>query len=134
MSVKKSGITTAINIDLADMGAPVRNLDNIAAHINSDLEGAEMISRFERVKIGEKDENGIVPGNNFGFKISGASTEVLTFSAASASPAIYIAGQFRPRRYCRRADHQADRHCLRDADIGIFTPHRGRGGRDHHRR
>jgi hypothetical protein len=92
VSVKKSGVTTAINIDLADMGATVRNLDNIAAHINSELEAAEMISRFERVKIGEKDENGIVPGNNFGFKISGASTEVLTFSAASASPAIYIAG------------------------------------------
>lgn len=92
VSVKKSGVTTAINIDLADMGAMVRNLDNIAAHINSELEAAEMISRFERVKIGEKDENGIVPGNNFGFKISGASTEVLTFSAASASPAIYIAG------------------------------------------
>ncbi len=92
VSVKKSGVTTDTNIDLADMGATVRNLDNIAAHINSELEAAGMISRFERVKIGEKDENGVIPGNNFGFKISGASTEVLTFSAASASPAIYLAG------------------------------------------
>ncbi|MBI1237181.1 MAG: hypothetical protein GC188_10910 [Alphaproteobacteria bacterium] len=92
ISVKKSGATTPITIDLADMGATPRNLDNIAAHINSQLEAAEMISRFERVKIGEKDENGIVPGNNFGFKISGASTEVLTFSAPTASPAVYLAG------------------------------------------
>ena len=92
VSVKKSGTTTAINIDLADMGATTRNLDNIAAHINAELEAAEMISRFERVKIGEEDENGVISGNNFGFKISGASTEVLTFSAASASPAVYMAG------------------------------------------
>ncbi|MEE2526198.1 hypothetical protein V0U79_07450 [Hyphobacterium sp. HN65] len=92
ISVKKSGTTTDININLADMGATVRNLDNIAAHINTQLEAAGMISTFERVKLGEKDENGIIPGNDFGFKISGASTEVLTFTAAVSQPAVYIAG------------------------------------------
>lgn len=92
ISVKKSGTTTDVNINLADMGATVRNLDNIAAHINAELEAAGMISTFARVKIGEEDENGIVQGNNFGFKISGASTEVLTFTAATSAPAVYIAG------------------------------------------
>jgi hypothetical protein len=92
ISVKKSGTTTSVAIDLADMGATTRNLDNIAAHINAELEAAGMISRFERVKIGEEDENGIVQGNDFGFKIQGASTEVITFSAASAAPAVYLAG------------------------------------------
>lgn len=92
ISVRKSGTTTDININLADMGATVRNLDNIAAHINTALEAAGMISTFERVKIGEKDENGIIPGNDFGFRVSGASTEVITFSAASPSPAVYLTG------------------------------------------
>lgn len=92
ISIKKSGVTTPITIDLADMGATTRNLDNIAAHINAELEAAGMISTFERVKIGEEDENGIIPGNDFGFKIQGASTEVITFSAASAAPAVYLTG------------------------------------------
>ncbi|WP_421791072.1 hypothetical protein [Hyphobacterium sp.] len=92
ISVRKSGVTTDVNINLADMGAMVRNLDNIAAHINTQMEAAGMISTFERVKIGEEDDNGIVPGNDFGFKISGASTEVITFSAASANPAVYLTG------------------------------------------
>ncbi|WP_420433297.1 hypothetical protein [Hyphobacterium sp.] len=92
ISVKKSGVTTPINIDLADMGATTRNLDNIAAHINTALENAGMISTFERVKIGEEDENGVIAGNDFGFKIQGASTEVITFSAATAAPAVYLTG------------------------------------------
>ncbi|WP_421787323.1 hypothetical protein [Hyphobacterium sp.] len=92
IAVKKSGTTTNVAIDLADMGGTTRNLDNIAAHINAELEAAGMISRFERVKIGEEDENGVVQGNDFGFKIKGASTEVITFSAASAAPAVYLAG------------------------------------------
>ncbi|WP_330196603.1 hypothetical protein [Hyphobacterium marinum] len=92
VSVKKSGVTTDVNIDLADMGATVRNLDNIAAHINAELDAAGVISTISRVKIGEKDENGIVQGNDFGFKISGVLTEQISFSAASGAPAVYIAG------------------------------------------
>jgi hypothetical protein len=92
ISVKKSGVTTDIAIDLNDMGAQTRNLDNIVAHINSELEAAGMVTRFERTKIGEKNDVGVIPGNDFGFLIKGVSTEQLSFSAPAAEPAVYFAG------------------------------------------
>lgn len=92
ITVRKNGVDTAIAIDLADMGATARSLDNVAAHINSELEAAGMLTRFERVKIGEKDENGIVQGDNFGFRINGIITEKVSFTPASGSPSVYLAG------------------------------------------
>jgi hypothetical protein len=92
ISVKKSGVTTDVAIDLNDMGAQTRNLDNIVAHINSELEAAGMVTRFERTKIGEKNDAGVIPGNDFGFLIKGVSTEQLSFSAPAAQPAVYFAG------------------------------------------
>lgn len=92
ITVRKSGVDTDVAIDLADMGAPPRTLDNVTAYINSQLENAGMISRIERAKIGEPDENGIVPGNNWGLKINGVLTERLSFSSASGAPAVWTAG------------------------------------------
>lgn len=92
ISVKKSGVTTDVAIDLNDMGAQTRNLDNIVAHINAELEAAGMVTRFERTKIGEKNDVGVIPGNDFGFLIKGVSTEQLSFSAPAAQPAVYFAG------------------------------------------
>ncbi|MAK65160.1 MAG: hypothetical protein CMF75_10555 [Maricaulis sp.] len=92
VSVKKSGVTTDIQINLADMGAQTRNLDNIAAHINAELEANGVITRFERTKIGEENDVGVIPGDNFGFLIKGVSTEQISFSAPAAEPALYFAG------------------------------------------
>ncbi|WP_430430359.1 hypothetical protein [Oceanicaulis sp.] len=92
ISVKKSGATTPVAIDLANMGATPRTLDNVADFINTELENAGMLSRIERVKIGEEDENGIIPGDNFGFKIKGILTETLSFAPATGNPAVYMAG------------------------------------------
>lgn len=92
INVKKSGVSTPVAIDLANMGATPRTLDNVADYINTELEAAGMLSRIERVKIGEKDENGIIPGNDFGFKIKGILTETLSFEPASGNPAVYMVG------------------------------------------
>ncbi|MCW5724109.1 MAG: hypothetical protein KIS81_04035 [Maricaulaceae bacterium] len=92
ISVRKMGVDTPIHIDLADMGATPRTLDNVTAHINAALEDAEMMTRIERVKIGTPDSNGIVPGDDWGFKIKGVLTETLSFSAPDAQPAVYLAG------------------------------------------
>jgi len=81
-----------VNINLADLGTTPRTLDNVADFINTELAAAELFSTFKRVKIGEPDENGVVPGNQFGFQIVGSSTEPLEFSAAVATPAIYTVG------------------------------------------
>lgn len=93
ITVRKSGVDTPVAIDLADMGATPRTLDNVADHINTALEGTGMVTRFKRVKIGEPDEDGIIAGTRFGYEIQGVSTEVLSFSAAgSAQGALYLAG------------------------------------------
>tara|TARA_R110002073_G_scaffold23696_5_gene80722 strand:+ start:8263 stop:10998 length:2736 start_codon:yes stop_codon:yes gene_type:complete len=92
VSVKKNGVTQDIAINLADMGATTRSLDNVSAHINTALDAAGVLTRFSRVKLGTPDENNIIPGNDYGFKVAGISTEVVSFSAVSGSPAIYLAG------------------------------------------
>lgn len=92
ISVRKNGVTTDVAINLADMGGQTRNLDNIVAHINSELEAAGMVTRFERTKIGEKNDIGVIPGNDHGFLVRGVSTEQISFSAPAAQPALYFAG------------------------------------------
>ena len=94
---KKTNDSVSVTIDLSEMeattGQTVRNLDNVAEFINFKLEEAGLRTRFERVKVGTKDENGVIPGNEFAFKIKGLSTEQLSFSAADASPAAIMVGQ-----------------------------------------
>ncbi len=92
ITVRKNGVDNDIAIDLADMGAMPRNLDNVADYINGQLEAAGMISRVTREKIGTEDENGIVQGDNYGFKIEGVITEQLSFSDAGGAPSVWTAG------------------------------------------
>ncbi len=92
ITAKRTTVDVPVTIDLAGMGATTRTLDNVADYINTQLSAAGLYSTFSRVKIGEPDENGVVAGNQFGFKISGTATEPLSFSAASSTPAIYAVG------------------------------------------
>ena len=97
IEAKKTNSSETVVIDLSEMeattGETVRNLDNVAEFINFKLEEAGLNTRFERVKIGTEDENGIIEGNQFGFKIKGTSTEQLSFSGADAQPAAVMVGQ-----------------------------------------
>ncbi|XBQ16427.1 MAG: hypothetical protein ABL308_00780 [Oceanicaulis sp.] len=92
ISVRKNGVDTPIAVDLADMGATPRTLDNVAAHVNTQLEAAGMISRIERVKIGTPDENGVIAGNSWGFEIKGVLTEKVSFTETAGAPAVWTAG------------------------------------------
>ncbi len=93
ITARKNGVDVNVEIDLADMGATPRTMDNVVSHINTKLADAGFVSRFKRVKIGEPDKNGVVPGQRFGFEIQGSAAEKLTFSAsASAEGALYLAG------------------------------------------
>jgi hypothetical protein len=93
ITAKKLSADVVVDLDLNEMGATPRTLDNVVAYINGKLEAAGIVSRFKRVKIGEPDANGIVPGSRFGFEITGVSTERLVFSApTSATGALYLAG------------------------------------------
>ena len=97
ITAKKVNSTHAVTIDLSEMqattGETVRNLDNVADFINFKLEEAGLRSRFERVKIGKENEDGVIEGNQFGFKIEGVSTENLSFAASDSAPAAVLVGQ-----------------------------------------
>ena len=92
ITVRKNGTDTDVAIDLAGMGTTTRTLDNVADYINTELENAGMLSRLERVEIGEEDENGIVNSDRWGFQVKGILTETLTFSDAGGAPAVWTAG------------------------------------------
>ncbi|MEO1039630.1 MAG: hypothetical protein AAFX09_08795 [Pseudomonadota bacterium] len=92
ITVRKNGVDTDVAINLDDMGATPRTLDSVADHINTQLEAASMLTRFERVKIGEEDENGVIQGDRYGFKIQGILTEQVSFSETGGQPAVYMAG------------------------------------------
>jgi hypothetical protein len=92
ITAKKLGGDVVVNLDLAEMGATVRSLDNVASYINGKLASAGLVTTVKREKIGIPDENGIVPGTQYGFKFSGVSSEPLSFTAATGTPAIYTVG------------------------------------------
>ncbi len=92
ITAKKSGGDVVVNLDLAEMGATARTLDNVADYINTKLDAAGVVTTVQRVKIGEPDENGIIAGSQFGFKFTGVSTEPLSFSAPVSTPSIYTVG------------------------------------------
>ncbi len=92
ITAKKIGGDVTVNLDLAEMGTTVRNLDNIASYINSKLAAAGLATTVKRVKIGTPDENGIIPGTQYGLEFTGLTSEPLSFSSPSNSPALFSVG------------------------------------------
>ncbi len=90
ITVRKNGVDTPVNISLGSDAN--RTLDDFVTAVNTELETAGMLTRLSRVRLGEPDENGIVPGNNWGFKIEGILTERVSFTEAGGAPAVYTAG------------------------------------------
>ena len=87
-----SGGTTQIDIDLTALPDADRSINAVVDLINTGLESAGAVTRFEATKIGPVGDNGVISGDDLGFKIAGTQTERLSFSAANAAPAVYLAG------------------------------------------
>ena len=91
--------TTAVPIDLADMGATPRTLDNVVNHINGKLEAAGFATRFGREQIKAEPRTMQVNGkpvtlpagpDQWALVIRGSSTETVGFTAAETSDAVYV--------------------------------------------
>ncbi|MDI6623468.1 MAG: transcriptional regulator [Brevundimonas sp.] len=91
--------TTAVPIDLADMGAAPRTFDNVLDHINAKLEAAGFQTRIGREQIKAEPRviqvNGkavTLPGgpDKWALAIRGTSTETVGFTAADTSDAVYV--------------------------------------------
>jgi hypothetical protein len=91
--------TTAIAIDLAEMGATPRTLDNVLTHINGKLEAAGFQTRIGREQIKAEAKTIQVNGkpvtlpagpDKWALAIRGTSTETVGFTAADTSDAVYV--------------------------------------------
>jgi len=91
--------TTAVPIDLADMGATPRTLDNVLTHINGKLEAAGFQTRVGREQIKSEPKTIQVNGkpvtlpagpDKWALAIRGTSTETVGFTAPDTSDAVYV--------------------------------------------
>ncbi|MCH8488912.1 MAG: SBBP repeat-containing protein [Oceanicaulis sp.] len=92
ITVRKNGGDINVDIDLAELGGAPRTLDNVVGLINQKLEDAEILTRFERQRVGTPNASGVVEGDDWGFKIQGILTERISFSAPAAAPTVWLAG------------------------------------------
>lgn len=116
IQVTKGGVTSNVNIDMSGVSGPL-TLDNIAAYINQQLSNAGFNTRIQRTVISDgstgtsstdTSSSGSTSGSStgdsttadtdplskktFGLAIKTSGGEKISFSAASAQPAIYLAG------------------------------------------
>lgn len=94
-----SSTTTAVPIDLSEMGAAPRTLDNVTSFINGKLEAAGFSTRIGRELIKAEPKTVQVNGKavtlpagpeRWALAIRGVSTETVGFAAAQTSDAVYV--------------------------------------------
>ncbi|MET0547622.1 MAG: hypothetical protein ABWZ40_15085 [Caulobacterales bacterium] len=93
MSLTTFGVTNNISLDLSEMGATPRTMQNVVDYINGKLQASGAVARFSAVRVGTPNASGRVEADTFGFKITTISTEKVTFSAPTTAPALVIAGR-----------------------------------------
>ena len=94
-----STTTTAVPIDLNDLGATPRTVDNVLTHINQTLQTAGFLTRIGREKIKVEPKTVQVNGkpvtlpagpDKWALAIRATSTETVGFTAAATSDAVYV--------------------------------------------
>jgi len=98
ISVKRGNATHTLSIDLAEISG-VRSMGAVTSLINDKLSAAGLQTRFsvertpgEPRKVTTGGTTVTLPAiaDDYSFKISGDSTEQITFSAAATKPAVYV--------------------------------------------
>lgn len=99
ITIRKSGATQSIGIDLDDMGATPRTLDNVIAHINDKLSAGGFETRFSRQEIAGEAKTMTVgnktitlpsTSSSWGMTITGSSLETVGFSAVETRPSVSV--------------------------------------------
>jgi len=92
VTISRSTGSSAIAIDLANMGAMPRTMSNIAEFVTTELKNAGSDATFAAVRVGTPNSAGRIEANTFGFKITTVSSEKISFSADVSAPAIVVVG------------------------------------------
>lgn len=99
ITIRRLNTTTAVPIDLSEMGATPRTMGAVAAFINDKLEAAGFDTRFGREKIATEPKTVTTGGktitlpagpDQWGLSIRGDSTEVVGFTAPAREDAVYV--------------------------------------------
>ena len=100
ISVKRSGTTTNIPIDLAALGAQPRSMVNVVDYINTQLQAAGVEARVASQRIPGTPKTTTVNGktvtlgtnpDQFALKVKVATGETVGFSAPATAGAVYLA-------------------------------------------
>lgn len=102
MSAKRpSGTVINVDFDLSEMGSTPRSMANVTLYMNDKLAQAGIATRFAVVRTPGEERTAkagdqtvkLGPGpDTYSLSIKGVSTEVITFSAPTTSPSVYIGG------------------------------------------
>ncbi|WP_233190202.1 MULTISPECIES: transcriptional regulator [unclassified Brevundimonas] len=99
ISVKTTGGTKTIAIDLAEMGAETRTMQSVVAHINGKLEAAGVQTRMSRemlpqepkvIKSGDKTITLPAGPDKWALSVKGVSTETVSFVPVTSADAVYV--------------------------------------------
>jgi hypothetical protein len=100
MSIKRSGTTVNVPIDLAGMGAQTRSLVNVIGFMNQQLQAAGVDARVASQRIPGGDKFAKINGKDvkigtnpdqFALKFNVATGETVSFAAAATAGAVYMA-------------------------------------------
>ncbi|MGH7027246.1 transcriptional regulator [Brevundimonas sp.] len=99
ISVKSVAGVQTVGIDLADMGAQLRALESVTAHINGKLEAAGVQTRITSqqlpseprvVKAGDKTITLPAGSDQWALSVQGVSSETVSFAPVASSDAVYV--------------------------------------------
>ncbi|MCE9521833.1 MAG: hypothetical protein K8S25_05305 [Alphaproteobacteria bacterium] len=87
-SVVKGGVTSSVVMDLSEISGDL-SLDNVVAYMNTQMQAAGNSTRFTRTIF---DGKTATDPKKYGIGVQTTLSERVSLSAASTSPAVYVAG------------------------------------------
>ena len=131
VTIKTAVGSQAVDVDLSEMGATPRTMDNVLAHINGKLETAGVATRIERemiaaqpkvVKSGSKTITLPAGPDQWALKVRGAVGETVGFQAVDTSDAVYVTQGGGTMGAAQLLKFQADGGAAPAAQQGVNDP------------
>ena len=96
-----STTTRTVDFDLDEMGSTPRTMSNVVLYLNGKLETAGVAARFanvrtpggpQTIKVGNETVTTGTTPDTYSLQVKGVGAEIVSFSAPTQGPAVYLAG------------------------------------------
>ena len=96
-----STTSRTVDFDLAEMGATPRTMSNVVLYLNGKLQAAGVAARFanvrtpgvpQTIKVGTETVTTGTSPDTYALQLKGVSSEVVSFTAPTQGPAVYLGG------------------------------------------